>query len=408
MAIVTYSQPERYSLAYNDNPFVFRSLNFATGQRFRVDILQQGQPPLSTERVYPRIGTTSNGVVTEDRTYYDPSGILQTQLTPIIQIPQSNHATIIDTSSMAFDYYLMVIEELLQPDGTYENGDIWASELKTVWNGVRDTVDWLDFDYNDYDISQSNKSVLSDAPNTQYIDSNQSAFLYFFTAQTDVAQVQLRGFDSTGANITNGVIDVSSSAEFNRIAVGTYDIVNSNASDWSTGNPLTFLTGVTYYTVNVLTTSGTSQTITYYINQRCSKYTPIRLHWLNRLGGFDSFNFSLKSTKKTEIERETYRQEHHRFTGNQWIYDSSSRGLTDYHVSNMQKLTVNTPFLTEDESVWMEDFATSPVIYQEVNNKLIAMSGKPKKIAEQTSLNDKLMQYTFDLDYSLTNNRQRG
>ena len=85
-----------------------------------------------------------------------------------------------------------------------------------------------------------------------------------------------------------------------------------------------------------------------------------------------------------------------------------SRGVTDYHVMTQDKLTVNTPFLTEAESVWMNDFASSPVVYQEVNNELIAMSGKPKMIAKQTSLNDKLMQYTFELDYSLTNNRQRG
>jgi len=56
----------------------------------------------------------------------------------------------------------------------------------------------------------------------------------------------------------------------------------------------------------------------------------------------------------------------------------------------------------------MNDFATSPVIYQELNNGLIAMSGKAKMIKKQTSLNDKLMQYTFELDYSLVNNRQRG
>jgi hypothetical protein len=36
------------------------------------------------------------------------------------------------------------------------------------------------------------------------------------------------------------------------------------------------------------------------------------------------------------------------------------------------------------------------------------MSGKAKKIGTQTSLNDKLMQYTFELEYALSNNRQRG
>jgi len=39
---------------------------------------------------------------------------------------------------------------------------------------------------------------------------------------------------------------------------------------------------------------------------------------------------------------------------------------------------------------------------------LIAMSGMAKTINKQTSLNDKLMQYTFELNYSLNDMRQRG
>ena len=408
MAIVIKSSPERYGLAYNDNPYVFLSTNYAAGQRFRVGVLQQGAPPLAIERVYPRPSEGIFGNVYQDRAYYDPSRILQTQVKPFIRMATPNHATILDASVMRKNYSMFITEELLQPDGTYVDGDRWDSELKTVWNGVRNTLDWLDFDYNDFDISQNNKRFLTDAPTTQYIDSNQSAFLYFFTEQADVAQVRLRGYDATGANITNGFIDVSSGSKFNRVAIGTYDIENSDASDWSTGNPTTFLNGVTYYRVNVLTASGTSETITYYVNKRCSKYTPIRLHWLNRMGGFDSFNFSLKSMQETDIERGSYRKQHHRMGSSSWLYDQSSRGTTDYNIQTMDKLTVNTPFLTEAESVWMNDFATSPVIYQELNNKIIAMSGKAKMINKKTSLNDKLMQYTFELDYSLVNHRQRG
>lgn len=409
MAVVLINQPENYSLAYNDNPYVFYSTNYGNGQRFKVSVLQQGAPPLATERVYPRVGVTSTGVVTQNRAYYDPSRILQSVLTPtILPMPSTNHATILDTVSMSKKYSLEITEELLQPDGTYQNGDSWFSELKTVWNGVRNTVDWLSFDYTDYDITSANKSVLSDAPTTQYIDSDQSAFLYFFASSEDVVTVRLRGYDASGTLVSTGDITVAQTSQFSRVAIGTRDIPISNSSDWSSGNPSTFLTGVTYYDAVLVSGTGSSVAKRFYVNQRCSKYTPIRLHWLNRLGGFDAFNFSLKSMKETEIDRSSYRQEHHRFTGFNWIYDSSDRGLTDYHVNTMKKLTINTPFLTEAESIWLEDFATSPLIYQELNGALISMSGKPKMIAEKTSLNDKLMQYEFELEYSLHNVRQRG
>jgi len=43
-----------------------------------------------------------------------------------------------------------------------------------------------------------------------------------------------------------------------------------------------------------------------------------------------------------------------------------------------------------------------------LNNELIAVNIDGRSIKKQTSLNDKLMQYTFDLEYSLRNKRQRG
>jgi len=73
-----------------------------------------------------------------------------------------------------------------------------------------------------------------------------------------------------------------------------------------------------------------------------------------------------------------------------------------------KKVTINSDYLTEDESLWMEDLATSPDVYIEEDNELIAVSIDPRRIQRKTSLNDKLMQYTFELNYAIKNRRQRG
>ena len=410
MSVVILSQPETYSLAYNDNPYVFFSSNFSPTQRFEVSVIPPTYPTdpvLSTVRVYPTRAITNGGAIQTNKAYYDPSRILQTQIAPNIAIPSANHDTLFACADMSYDYRLFIREEIKNAQGVFEYADSIITNLKTAWNGVRNTIDWLNFDYTDYYNAVTGKKFLTDAPRTQYIDSDQSAFLYFLSSATSIDSIALKSYDSSGL-LSAGVINISQVQKFNRIAVGTYDIVNSDASTWSLGNPATFLNGATYYTVRIEGTGVSSESVTFNVNQTCSKYEPIRLHWLNRLGGFDSFNFNMKSMEETAITRASYKQEHHRFNGTNYLYDSMSRGVTDYHVMTQDKLTVNTPFLTEAESVWMNDFASSPVVYQEVNNELVAMSGKPKMIAKQTSLNDKLMQYTFELDYSLTNNRQRG
>ena len=413
MAVILASQPDEYGLAYNDNPFVFYSTEYylQDSQRFKVIILPDGwpvTPPLATVRVFPRVGVSSIGSVFQNRAYYDPSRILQSQLKTNVSIPSANHPILFSNSNMAQSYGLFIQEEY-KVGGVYVTGASIITEVKTVWNGVRNKVDWLSFVYTDYDMSAgTGKKFLTDAPRTQYIDSNQSAFLYFLASDLSITQVVVRGYDSSGSAITSGIINITQTDKYNRIAIGSYDIVNSNPSDWITGNPATFLTGVSYYTVRIEDLTNASETFKFYIDSKCSKYTPVRLHWLNRLGGFDSFNFIYKSDVDTDVKRSSYLQEHHNFTGASWEYNKASRGNTVYNVEMTNTTRVNTDFLTDSESEWMEDLFTTPVVYQELNNELIAVTIDGKNIKRQTSLNDKLAQYTFDFTEALVNTRQRG
>ncbi len=408
MAAIIYSQPERYGLAYNDNPYVIRSSVYTPTQRFKITIVDSAFNDIATMLVYNRRGVTPTGTVTDNRAYFDPSRILQSKVGSCIAIPEASHAVYSDCSSLSYDY-ATVIREQDKVNGVYIDGDVTITDIKTIWNGGVNKIDWLDFDYTDYDMTNtaSSKKFLTQSPSDLYIDSDQSLFLSFMSSDNDISQCNVTSYDSSGNQLDTGNFSLTMATQFGYIAIGTYDIENSDPSIWTGFDPTTGLNGASYYTVTMVG-NNTQETFTIHINQKCSKYTPVRLHWLNRLGGFDAFNFSMKSTKSTDIKRASYLSQEHDFTGLRWQYDKSSRGTTDYHVGTQKKLIINTPYLTEAESIWMEDFATSPLIYMEVNNELIAMSGKPKKIDEQTSLNDKLMQYTFELDYSLNDMRQRG
>jgi len=408
MAVVIMNQPAAYGLAYNDNDFVFRSTNYTPTQRFKIMVFPSTYPTdpiLATVRVYPRQAT--NGSV--ERAFYDPSRILQTQISKQIEIPGASHAGGFNANNIHTEYFLSIQEED-KVGGVYVGGAINFSELRSVWNGVQNKVNWLDFNYDSYDMKSGNnlRSPLTQAPLTQYIDTSQSAFLYFLSSDNNASGCLVNSYDADGNSLQTGSFSFSINNKYGYVAVGTYDLINSDPTMWAGSTPSTIIDGASYYDVTLKSGGGVHKTVRYYIDAKCSKYEPIRLHWLNRLGGIDSFNFNLKSEEETSIKRSTYLQEEHEFTGNQWKYEKTSRGATDYHIKTQDKLVVNTPYLTESESVWMQDFASSPAIYQEVNNELIAMSGKPKKIKHQTSLNDKLMQYTFELDYSLNNNRQRG
>ena len=91
-------------------------------------------------------------------------------------------------------------------------------------------------------------------------------------------------------------------SQYWRIAVGPQDIANIDASLMTGSTPSTVLNGAKSYTIMLLNSTNVqeSEAVTFNLDQQCSKYEPVRLHWLNRLGGIDSFNFNLKSTNKSK------------------------------------------------------------------------------------------------------------
>jgi len=289
MAIVIQSQPEEYGLAHNDNPYVFFSTNYTATQRFKVVVLPSTyptDPALSTVRVYPRIGITSGGTVQLNKAYYDPSRILQTQLAGNIAIPGANHQAWFSCPSMHYEYALFIQEED-KVGGVYVGGDTRSIEVKSVWNGVRNKIDWLDFDYTDYTLGSSSSKFLTDAPRTQYINSNQSLFLYMLDAGAETNLYEIKAYDSSGSLLNTAKVSntnypltlLNENHRYMRIPIGTYDIANVDPSLSSYAGINTMLDDAAYYTVVVKkATTDNSETVTIHINAKCSKYTPVRLH----------------------------------------------------------------------------------------------------------------------------------
>lgn len=417
MAVVFVSEPDAFGLVNNDNPFVFYSTNYSATQRFQVIILPYTypvDPAIATFRVYPRPSTDGN----VNRSFFDGSRTLQSLISSDIAIPSANHQAFFQCLNSHTEYALLVREEDKDVNGVYVLGDLTVSDVKSVWNGVKKYVDWLDFDYNLYVMGTSASRFLTESPRTIYLNDDQSHFLHFITTSSDNGfEYTINVFDSAGTQTFTSRVSNPNAAsiasgygyKYLRIAVGSYDIANVDPSLSTTAGIATCLTGASYYTIK-LTKTGTakSETFTFYLNQKCTKYTPIRLQWLNRLGGYDAFNFTLKSEESMDVKRSNFVQQPRVFTGTNWQYTKMSRGRTEYGTQEDVKLKVNTDYLTNDESAWMNDLFGSPIIYQEINNELIAVNIDGKSIMKQTAINDKLMQYTFDIEYSITNTRQRG
>lgn len=424
MAILTYAQPDQYALAYNDNVYVFRSSIPTTTKRFKVYVLPEGSlTPIATLIIHPTPATNGS----DDRAFVNVSRVLQSKITHDIEIPVADHLGFTSNTNSHYEYVLAVREQDIDANGAYQDeGQLHFYDTKSVWNGTQDLIDWLDFDINEYllDSGVGNHKFLTEGPTgTSYRDitQRQSAFLYAIgtedTAPKGYYLTTYDDFDAQGSQLSNILVhyqdspsmDLNYDNRYFRIPVGTYDIPLVDSSQFSSGNPATVLNGVKSYSIRLWdSTLPISEVVTFNIGKKCSKYTPIRLHWMNRLGGFDAFNFILKNEEKVKVDRKNFYKQHRTFTGTGWNYDKMDRGTTSYDIQTTRKLTVNTDYLNDTESAWMESLFSSPVVYQELNNELIAIILDGRSIDKKTSVNNKLNQYTFDLEYSLGNSRQRG
>ena len=425
MAVQNIASPEAYQLAYNDNVYVFGTSQPTATKRFRVIAFDSSLNELATLLVYPV--ATPGSTTTPNRGYVDMSRIIQSAISSDIAIAPTSHNAFYANTNSHIEYSVVIKEEDQDSQGVYQTLPNWLIyERKSAWNGVQDLADWIDFTPSDYLMTTGvgTTKFLSDGPTTREIKSEQSAYLYLIASEDNApARFQLityDGYNGTGSVINNTTVsnphatDLTNSFKFRylRMPIGTYDIARIDASLFSSGSPATILNGAKSYTIRLQDNIGVgqviSETITFNIDQECSKFDGVRLHWLGRLGGFESFNFNFKSIEKTDIKRKDFRKQHHTWTGSAWEYDKMSRGRTQYDTQTTKKVKVNTGYLTDAESIWMESLFSSPTIYEERSNELIAVNIDGRSITKQTSLNNKLCQYSFDLEYSLLNYRQRG
>ena len=417
-------EPTPYSLAYNDNRYVISSTQWTSTLRFRVNILPLDYPvapAIASLVVYPSVGIYQ-GSPFQNHAWFDVSRIMQSLLSHDVNIPAADHQAFSTNGNSHAEYFLSIQEEDISAvSDRYEQVGVTIFKPKSVWNGVQALTDWLDFDYNDFIINTASttKRFLTSAPSTRYVNTGQSAWLHYIVTDKFAKMYEIKSYseaDAAGTLLATGIVTSPYATastydeRFWRIPIGPYDITKIDPSLMATSTPTTVLNGAKSYVIRLLNTSlaQVSEAVTFNVDQQCSKYEPVRLHWLNKLGGIDSMNFNLKSIEKTDVKRESYHQQHHTFTGFAYDYTKASRGQVDYDIKMTETLKVNTDYLTEAESIWMEDLFTSPVVYRELNNELISMNITGKSIQKKTSLNDKLMQYSFDLNYSLTNRRQRG
>jgi len=151
------------------------------------------------------------------------------------------------------------------------------------------------------------------------------------------------------------------------------------------------------HTITLANSSNAAvKTITIEIVAKCSKFDTIRLHWLNNLGGWDSYNFTKQSIKAMDIERKQFKKM-------QSInYSKSDRLKTNYNTTIIDKLQINSDWISDEMADWFQGLLTSPIVYLErgVDNFVSVNITNSEYLIQQYLNGRKIHNLQLDIEYS--------
>ncbi len=123
-------------------------------------------------------------------------------------------------------------------------------------------------------------------------------------------------------------------------------------------------TNTKYYTiVGREFAAPVTEKITIYRRECDTRYTNVRLKYLNRLGGWDYFDFNKRSDESINVSRSQYRQNLIKATSGGYGYEVGDRGNTTYNVNASRSQKVRTDWLYDGEVEALEELWTSPQVF---------------------------------------------
>lgn len=291
----------------------------------------------------------------------------------------------------------------------------------------------LGYDLRDrFRLTSSSKEFMTNAPLYQYANQHDYMTMAMMNLEdiyqgnsSGVRQIKFQRYDHSGSSVGGAVYIYAqggSDGGFSSTNNNTYynfaynkmlffGCGPANINQWSVAASFD-PDVVSFYTIRAEDASGNnlSQQYRIYINCPTKKgYESVRLTWLNQWGAWDYYTFTMKSTRKLQTKSTTYQPLEGQWNKATYQIASHKGGKKTFRVNSTEMVTVNTDFVSEDESAWFEEFMNSPEIYiieprktdqthSALNEYITPVTLKTTSYTRKTIANDKLMQYTFELE----------
>ena len=307
-----------------------------------------------------------------------------------------------------------------------------------LFNGYLKYTDKLSISNNDFGFDLDNfnfsyiasgatKSFLSNAPVTQYANLEDYGTLAFLSPNNLVSYMQLIYKNSAGVQIgtedipktsANGGWGAVSSSIFYRLFFFGCFPANLMRDGSSMFAGLVSAGTIQGGSIEVQAFDFGNREISkkYTININCPNlkgFESIRICWLNQWGAWDYYTFTQKSIRSISTKGSTYEQLAGTWNEAAYRVDSYKGGKKAFRVNATEKITMNSDFVSESENDMFEELINSPEVYilegyqtdaplSALNQYVTPVRLTTSSFTKKTVANDKLIQYTFEVEKSKT------
>jgi len=189
--------------------------------------------------------------------------------------------------------------------------------------------------------------------------------------------------DLTDITINGTSVPFTFSQSYSNQKIGYVNVANYIGSSTS-------FTAVLEYTFGDII-----ETHNFTVKDEC-KFPLINCIFKNKYGVWQTIPFNKLSKKSQDFTNENYNG----LISNYGSYALNKHVKQTYNVNGKEKVTVNTDFITEDYNTLFTELMLSEFIYLEENGQVLPVNLLKNSFEKKTKLNNKLIQYSMDFEYS--------
>jgi hypothetical protein len=399
MAINILANPKDFAPVYNKMEYLISSTNFAEPNfAYLVDIYINGSGTKTVRLRIPVRPSDQYGKV-------DIHRVLESALTSDVGNPLGILGTY-EAPNSALTYIVEFGEEYGTTVVQYPNEETDIS--RNAFNASLEKANFINWDVTEYELDGITKKFLTNAPDNHTVSINSHGWSYYKEA-TAIDFFTVNTYDSAGSVISSFRIDPTTTSGAIQFVPSSPASLNNidNANLISGVQPIIIDSVATYNIQAVGTITNLSEVRTFVIKENC-KYNVNTLIFQNNLGAFDNFTFYLGDESTTAIERKDMKVNVDTVVANDIVYSMNEREKVTYYTKNTPSLKLMSDWISEAESNWLLEMFSSPEIYLQSGNELIAVAKiKATNYVKKKVVRDKLFKIDVELELGYDNYRQR-